>query len=131
MIGCQASRVIYVCGECARLAARPAVELALRRGKKLYDSPVREDSPLFCREKNRNGVCRAGYPLQKQSIDRRPHRASPEMNPASFGAHFAEVTVDTLTGLVKSNKYLAVHDIGQAINRSFVKGQIYGGAKWE
>ncbi len=49
------------------------------------------------------------------------------MNPASFGAHFAEVTVDKLTGLVKVNRYLAIHDIGQAINESFVRGQIYGG----
>ena len=51
------------------------------------------------------------------------------MNPASFGAHFAEVEVDTLTGLVRVTKYLAVHDIGQAVNRCFVEGQIYGGVQ--
>ena len=54
---------------------------------------------------------------------------APEANPASFAAHFAQVTVDKLTGLVHVDKYLAVHDIGQAINRSSVDGQIYGGVQ--
>jgi len=53
----------------------------------------------------------------------------PESNPASFAAHFAEVTVDTLTGLVRVGRYLAVHDVGQSINPSFVRGQIYGGVQ--
>lgn len=52
-----------------------------------------------------------------------------DRNPASYGAHFADVTVDTMTGLVRINKYLAVHDIGQAIGRNFVEGQIYGGVQ--
>ncbi|MEG1603964.1 MAG: molybdopterin cofactor-binding domain-containing protein, partial [Cloacibacillus sp.] len=54
---------------------------------------------------------------------------APESNPASFGVHFAQVTVDKLTGLVKIDKYLAVHDVGQSINRNFVDGQIYGGVQ--
>ncbi len=37
--------------------------------------------------------------------------------------------MDKLTGLVKINRYLAVHDIGQAINESFVRGQIFGGVQ--
>ena len=54
---------------------------------------------------------------------------APESNPGSFAAHFAQVTVDKLTGHVRVGKYLAVHDIGQAINRSSVDGQIYGGVQ--
>ena len=54
---------------------------------------------------------------------------APDANPASFGVHFAQVRVDKLTGLVKVEKYLAVHDVGQSINRSFVDGQIYGGVQ--
>ena len=35
--------------------------------------------------------------------------------------------VDTLTGLVRVTDYLAVHDIGRAINPMLVEGQIHGG----
>jgi xanthine dehydrogenase molybdenum-binding subunit len=43
-------------------------------------------------------------------------------------AAFAEVEVDTHTGVVKVIKYLAAHDIGRAINPQLVEGQIEGGA---
>ena len=129
--GCQASRVIYVCGECARLAAESAVELLCAEAAKLYDSPVQlKDGVLLCRGEKIEMASAVRDILCKNRVSIDVHiEHRPEMNPASFGAHFAEVTVDTLTGLVKINKYLAVHDIGQAINRSFVKGQIYGGVQ--
>jgi CO/xanthine dehydrogenase Mo-binding subunit len=48
-------------------------------------------------------------------------------NPGSYAAHFAEVEVDVLTGAVKVVDYLAVHDLGLAINPQLVEGQIHGG----
>jgi CO/xanthine dehydrogenase Mo-binding subunit len=45
----------------------------------------------------------------------------------SFGAVFAEVEVDTETGEVRVLKYVAVHDVGRAINPAIVQGQIIGG----
>ncbi|KAB2878250.1 MAG: molybdopterin-dependent oxidoreductase [Albidovulum sp.] len=50
-------------------------------------------------------------------------------NPSSHAAHFAEVEVDSLTGLVRVTDYLAVHDIGRAINPMLVEGQIHGGVQ--
>jgi CO/xanthine dehydrogenase Mo-binding subunit len=47
-------------------------------------------------------------------------------NPTSYGAHFVEVEVDRITGRVKILDYLAVHDLGKAINSGFVEGQIQG-----
>jgi CO/xanthine dehydrogenase Mo-binding subunit len=47
-------------------------------------------------------------------------------NPGAYGAHFAEVSVDTLTGRVEVTDYLAVHDLGRIINRAMVEGQIQG-----
>ncbi|MGA2082046.1 MAG: molybdopterin cofactor-binding domain-containing protein [Holophaga sp.] len=47
-------------------------------------------------------------------------------NPTSYSAHFAEVEVDRITGRVRVLDYVAVHDIGQAINLGFVQGQIQG-----
>jgi CO/xanthine dehydrogenase Mo-binding subunit len=46
----------------------------------------------------------------------------------TFGAHAAEVEVDTETGVVHVLKYAAAHDVGRAINPQSVEGQIQGGA---
>lgn len=44
-----------------------------------------------------------------------------------FGAHVAEVEVNTLTGKVDLKRFTAVHDVGKAINPQQVEGQIRGG----
>ncbi len=44
-----------------------------------------------------------------------------------FGAHMAEVEVDTRLGTVKVLKITAAHDVGRAINPVLVEGQIEGG----
>lgn len=43
-------------------------------------------------------------------------------------AGFAEVELDTETGLVEVLKWITVHDIGRAINPNTVEGQLDGGA---
>lgn len=50
----------------------------------------------------------------------------PDTNPGVAGAHFAMVEVDTYTGMTKILDYLAVHDIGQAINREMCIAQTQG-----
>jgi CO/xanthine dehydrogenase Mo-binding subunit/CO/xanthine dehydrogenase FAD-binding subunit len=45
----------------------------------------------------------------------------------SFAAHAAEVEVDRRTGQVRLLNMVAAHDIGTAINPTFVEGQIAGG----
>jgi CO/xanthine dehydrogenase Mo-binding subunit/aerobic-type carbon monoxide dehydrogenase small subunit (CoxS/CutS family) len=45
-----------------------------------------------------------------------------------FGAHMAEVAVDTELGTVKVLKIAAAHDVGRAINPTLIEGQIEGGA---
>ena len=42
------------------------------------------------------------------------------------GAHFAQVEVDILLGNVRILHYLAVHDIGRAINPELCRAQIQG-----
>jgi CO/xanthine dehydrogenase Mo-binding subunit/aerobic-type carbon monoxide dehydrogenase small subunit (CoxS/CutS family) len=44
-----------------------------------------------------------------------------------FGAHMAEVEVDTGLGTVKVLRITAAHDVGRAINPTLVEGQIEGG----
>lgn len=45
----------------------------------------------------------------------------------SFGAHIAEVEVDTETGKVKVLNYIAAHDSGQIVNPTLAEGQVEGG----
>jgi aldehyde oxidoreductase len=44
-----------------------------------------------------------------------------------FGAHLAEVAVDTELGTVRVLKVVAAHDVGRAINPTLIEGQIEGG----
>ena len=46
----------------------------------------------------------------------------------TFGAHFAEVAVDTRTGKVEIKRLIAGHDVGRVINRLGCENQIQGGA---
>jgi CO/xanthine dehydrogenase Mo-binding subunit len=46
----------------------------------------------------------------------------------TFSAQAAEVEVDTETGVVRLLKHAAAHDVGRAVNRNRVEGQIEGGA---
>ena len=48
---------------------------------------------------------------------------------AQFGyaAHLAVVEVDTALGTVKAARFVAAHDVGQAINPLLVEGQVHGG----
>jgi aldehyde oxidoreductase len=45
-----------------------------------------------------------------------------------FGAHLAEVAVDTELGTVRVLNITAAHDVGRAINPTLIEGQIEGGA---
>ncbi|MDL2298642.1 molybdopterin-dependent oxidoreductase [Synergistaceae bacterium OttesenSCG-928-D05] len=130
-IGCQASRGIHVQGECARLCAQEAAALLCREAEKLWNVSARLEKGML-----RVGaeVIEIGEAVRQIEMKNRvsidvlvEHR--PETNPASCGVHFADVTVDTLTGFVRINKYLAVHDVGTAINPEAVTGQIYGGVQ--
>ena len=44
-----------------------------------------------------------------------------------FGAHIAIVEIDTETGKVKLDRFIAVDDVGNVINPMIVDGQIHGG----
>jgi aldehyde oxidoreductase len=45
-----------------------------------------------------------------------------------FGAHLAEIEVDTELGTVRVLRITASHDVGQAINPTLIEGQVEGGA---
>lgn len=127
-IGCQASRGIFVQGECARLCGEQAAMLLCGEAEKLWGKAARLENGALCVGDERMTIGEAVRQIEMKnrvSIDVLvEHR--PEKNPASCGVHFVDLTVDTLTGLVHINQYLAVHDVGTPINPKFVAGQIYG-----
>lgn len=129
--GCQASRVIFVCGECARRVSRKALRLLCREASKLYGSPLYAEGGFLIQGKHKIsfGEAVTQIMLKKRTSIEAHYEYAPQVNPASFATHFAEVKVDTLTGLVRVERYLAVHDVGQCINRNAVEGQIYGGVQ--
>lgn len=45
----------------------------------------------------------------------------------TFGAHFAEVEVDTETGKIKVIKVVAVHEVGRVLNKLTSESQVIGG----
>lgn len=51
----------------------------------------------------------------------------PAFHYPSFHCHAAEVEVDGETGQVRVVRYVAAHDVGFAVNRALVEGQIHGG----
>ncbi|GEA19505.1 xanthine dehydrogenase family protein molybdopterin-binding subunit [Moorella sp. E306M] len=76
----------------------------------------------------------AGYRLVGQgtfvthttAVDRETGQGAPYW-PYAFGTQIAEVEVDTETGEVRVLKLIAAHDVGRAVNRLGVEGQIEGG----
>lgn len=79
---------------------------------------------------------RAGVPRSHLGVYHAPTGEPVDLNAGAgkvfpdytFGAHAAEVEVDTETGVVHVLKYAAAHDVGRAINPQSVEGQIQGGA---
>lgn len=54
------------------------------------------------------------------------HSYNSPQNAGSYGAHFAQVRIDKWTGEIKVTDYLAVCDVGRAINPMLLTGQIEG-----
>lgn len=132
--GTQASRVTFVCGGAAMKVARMVKEKMKRYSAKIFncsmDDIVMENGFIWSKG---NEIKKLSYGdiatiIQKKFSDEAGETITYQSlgNPGSYGANFAEVEVDTVTGMVKVIELLAVHDIGKAINSGFVAGQIHG-----
>lgn len=133
-IGTFSSRVTYVAGKCAFNAAGRLLDMIQEQAARMFhcsknylktgDGHVwvlgHEESKLSYRDI----AITAQVKHQVELIASESY--SNVSNPGSYGAHLAEVEVDTCTGLVKVTDYVAVHDIGQIINAGMVEGQVLG-----
>jgi aldehyde oxidoreductase len=139
-----ASRQTFVTGKAAAMA-----------GKKLRDSMCAlantwdddatitlEDGTLAVRDRNHRRIVQIshfpldphGYVITAEATFDPPTSPLDENGQGvpyavfGFGAHMAEIAVDTDLGTVKVLKITAAHDVGCAINPTLIEGQIEGGA---
>lgn len=116
-IGCFTSRTTYVLGKTAQLAAEKLKEKAKTNAGRLG---ISADEPL-----NYAKIAEASQRVLQEDLSASEYYIN-QSNPAVHGVHFAEVQVDTYTGFVKVLDYLAIHDIGKAINPEICRAQIQG-----
>ncbi|WP_242965090.1 xanthine dehydrogenase family protein molybdopterin-binding subunit [Dehalobacterium formicoaceticum] len=132
--GCYASRTIYVIGRAVKDCCQKLQEQLLQDMAHALDMPV-EDLEIVdaqVRAKNDPTICFSYtdavheilYTLSKEVWVK--HEYNNTTNPGVTGTHFAHVEVDTWTGMIKILDYLAVHDIGKAINPEICRAQIQG-----
>lgn len=132
--GCFSSRTTYVVGRAAQECARKLRELLLDCVAQLQNAPraelYTENAVIKCKTMPELAIpyaqaARESYiTLQQEAFASYQYRNV--TNPGVTGTHFAHVEVDTYTGMARVLDYLAVHDIGKAINPGMCIAQIQG-----
>jgi len=136
-VGQHASRSTHGTGEAVRRAAAQAKEQVLERAARLMEASVDD------LEARLGKVYVKGSPDKGITIREVCHEAAHNLDgdcmnitgvcsyeaPMSpiYQAVFAEVEVDTETGVVRPLRITVAHDIGRAINPLIVEGQLEGG----
>lgn len=138
-----ASRQTFVSGQAAFLAGTELRKRILELAGACECAKLRFEAGIVSAEEN--GQKRV-VDLRTLPLDERGYALSAEatFDPATtpqnadgqgepyavygFGAHLAEIEVDTELGTVKVLRLVAAHDVGRAINPTLVEGQIEGGA---
>lgn len=142
-----ASRQLYMSGNAVLLASRELREQLLRAAASvlgvdrdavgLADGVVQAaDGRSLPLPDLLRACARMGVPRSQLSVYHAPAGEPVDLETGTgkvfpdytYGAHAAEVEVDTETGVVKVLKLVAAHDVGRAINPLSVEGQIQGGA---
>jgi xanthine dehydrogenase molybdenum-binding subunit len=147
-VGAHASRTTFVAGNAALGAAKKIKARILELGAKQLEAPLEK---LILRDKcivhteDPEKRLKIGKLLRKAHFSHGGQMLMAEYfyDPANenmgkdfkgnmsvtytFGTHGVRVKVDEETGKVKILKYIATHDVGQAINPMLLEGQVYGG----
>jgi CO/xanthine dehydrogenase Mo-binding subunit len=135
--GTYGSRVTYVCGACARAVAQLLKEQLLQTAAYLLKAPaaslVADNGRVHPAADPSTSLTYADIATTIKTKGGRDliatYTHSATTNPGAYSAQFAEVEVDCETGLCTVTDFLAVGDVGQAINRGVVEGQFRGGAQ--
>jgi CO/xanthine dehydrogenase Mo-binding subunit len=137
-----ASRQTFVSGKAAHMAGTALRKAILRLtggcecAKIQFEDGalmVEEDGKKRSIELNELALDEGGYVVSAEETFDPPTKPLDKDGQGSpyavygFGAHLAEVEVDSELGTVKVLGILAAHDVGRAINPTLIEGQIEGG----
>jgi xanthine dehydrogenase molybdenum-binding subunit len=132
--GTYGSRMTYVAGAAARAAAEEFKAVLLDAATWLMQTPRERlavrDGHVFDRDDESTNMSfstiarQARLQLGADIIATTTHLC--HSNPGSYSVQFAEVEVDGLTGRTRVTDFLAVGDVGKAVNRGMVEGQFQG-----
>jgi len=132
-LGCLASRSVYVLGRTAKDCADKLLKQLLDGVAELHGIGIKTLKTANGRVSSDDGVIDYSYGEACTAIMKTlqnelwaTHRYINKSNPAVNGAHFAHIEVDMYTGMVDILDYVAVHDVGKAINREMCVAQIQG-----
>ncbi len=132
--GAYASSTTYVSGNAVLRAAKEVKRQILEVAAEMLEEPVEELSVEWERVVSlRTGKSvsleeighRTTYVVNQRQIAATASFACPE-SPPPFAAFFCEVGVDTETGVVKVERFVAVADCGQPIHPKLAEGQLEG-----
>jgi CO/xanthine dehydrogenase Mo-binding subunit len=110
-----------VSGPGGSLTLAQAAQKAIEYGGKFDGHELPEDINNFTKTSAKNLV---GQGLMAVAKDAYPRDGQSQ----SFVVGFAEVEVDTETGVVKVVDYAAIADVGTVLNARSLKGQLFGGS---
>ena len=137
-----ASRQTFVSGKAAQMAGIELRRALLRLAKAGEHAAIRfVDGGVTVKEEDERSISLRDFPLDEHGYVLTGEATfDPPTSPLDengqgtpyavfgFGAHLAEIAVDTELGTVRVLKITAVHDVGRAINPTLIEGQIEGGA---
>ncbi len=132
--GAGSSRNTWVGGRCAMDVAKKLLdgmkEVAGIMLTANADDVILRDSCFMKRDGSGRKLSKTDIAEYATEILRRKliyvHSYNSPQNAGSYGAHFAQVRIDKHTGETKVTDYLAVCDVGRAINPLLLTGQIEG-----
>jgi CO/xanthine dehydrogenase Mo-binding subunit len=111
--------------EAPNAGSASASRLTLMAGRAVHDA-AREALRIWSEEEERPAIATVQYrPPATTKLDPVTGEGVPNYC-YGYVAQAVEVEVDTLTGQVQVLKIISVHDVGKAINRQQVEGQIEG-----
>jgi xanthine dehydrogenase molybdenum-binding subunit len=133
-LGCYSSRTVYVLGRAALECAKEVKRILRENIAEIHNIPVEdiEVSNGYVRSLKDDTInytygeaaIKSLFVLEKEVFA--TYQYKNVTSPSVTAAHFALVEVDIYTGMTKILDYLAVHDIGQAINREMCIAQVQG-----
>jgi CO/xanthine dehydrogenase Mo-binding subunit len=137
--GAYASSTTYLSGHAVKKCAAAVKEQILKVGADLLGVPITEteieDSRVIVRtartQENRREItfaeiCQSSlYQKNQFQIQATASHVSPK-SPPPFAAHFVEIEVDSLTGIITLINYVAAVDCGTPINPILAEGQAEG-----